>query len=87
MDDRRAAEGVTVSRQSADGAKADDPALEREIEAALAVDPSPELVAKIRARVANEPAPASWWCAWQVAPACGYLQLGWGAAPAAQPRR
>jgi len=49
MDGRKPAEGVT------------DAALEREIEAALAVDPSPEFVAKIRARVASEPAPASWW--------------------------
>ena len=49
MDGRRPAEGVT------------DSALAREIEAALAVDPSPEFVAKVRARVANEAAPASWW--------------------------
>jgi hypothetical protein len=50
MDGRRPAEGVTS-----------DSALDREIEAALAVDPSPEFVAKVRARVASEPAPSPWW--------------------------
>jgi hypothetical protein len=36
-----------------------DPALEREIERALAVDPSPEFLVRVRARIADEPAPAS----------------------------
>ena len=36
-----------------------DAALEREIERALAVDPSPEFLARVRARIADEPAPAS----------------------------
>jgi hypothetical protein len=49
MDGRRPAEGVT------------DSALAREIEAALAVDPSPQFVARIRTHIASEPAPASWW--------------------------
>ena len=35
-------------------------ALDRELAAALAVDPSPEFVARVRARIANEPAPPSW---------------------------
>jgi hypothetical protein len=36
-----------------------DAALEREIERALAVDPSPEFLVHVRARIADEPAPAS----------------------------
>ena len=36
-----------------------DAALEREIEQALAVDPSPEFVARVRTRIAEEPSPAS----------------------------
>jgi hypothetical protein len=35
-------------------------ALDRELAAALAVDPSPEFVARVRARIASEPAPSSW---------------------------
>ena len=37
-----------------------DDALEREIEHALAVDPSPEFLARLRTRIANEPRPVSW---------------------------
>jgi hypothetical protein len=36
-----------------------DPALEREIERALAVDPSPEFLVRVRARIADEPTGAS----------------------------
>jgi hypothetical protein len=36
-----------------------DAALEREIERALAVDPSPEFLVRVRARIADEAAPAS----------------------------
>jgi hypothetical protein len=36
-----------------------DAALEREIERALAVDASPEFLVRVRARIADEPAPAS----------------------------
>jgi len=36
-----------------------DSALEREVERALAVEPSPEFLVRVRARVADEPAPAS----------------------------
>jgi hypothetical protein len=37
-----------------------DSALEREIESALAADPSPEFLARVRTRIASEPAPAAW---------------------------
>jgi hypothetical protein len=37
-----------------------DRALEREIESLLAVDPSPEFLARVRARLATEPVPSSW---------------------------
>ena len=39
--------------------------LDREIEDLLAVDPLPEFVAKMRQRIAAEPAPASWWLSWR----------------------
>jgi hypothetical protein len=42
-----------------------DETLEREIEAALAVDPSPEFLAKVRARVAQEERPVRWPLRWQ----------------------
>lgn len=35
-------------------------ALDRELAQALAVDPSPEFVARLRARIAAEPAPSTW---------------------------
>ena len=34
--------------------------IDREIERALAVDPSPEFLARVRARIASEPVPAAW---------------------------
>ena len=37
--------------------------LDREIEDLLAVEPSPEFVAKVRQRIAAEPAPRVWWLA------------------------
>lgn len=43
--------------------------LDREIEALLAVEHSPELPAKIRARIAAEPAPRSPWFSWTLVPA------------------
>ena len=48
MDDHRSADALTES------------AIDREIEIALAVDPSPEFVARVRARVASGPAPSRW---------------------------
>ena len=44
-----------------------DEALEREIEAAFTVDPSPEFLARVRARVAASPAPSAWRFRWQFA--------------------
>jgi hypothetical protein len=41
-----------------------DAALDREVAQALAVDPSPELVARIRERVASGPAPGAWRISW-----------------------
>ena len=40
--------------------------LDREIAQALAVDPSPEFVARVRQRVAAEPAPPTWRWTWVV---------------------
>jgi len=37
-----------------------DPSLDREIESLLATEPSPEFVARVRARVATEPDPGRW---------------------------
>jgi hypothetical protein len=39
-------------------------AIEREIAQALAVEPSPEFVARVRMRVANEPPPRRAWATW-----------------------
>jgi len=44
-----------------------DAALDREIERALAVNPSPEFLVRVRARVADEPAPASRGFGWLLA--------------------
>jgi len=43
-----------------------DEALEREIENALDVDPSPEFVARVRARIASESTPAVWHLRWRL---------------------
>jgi len=43
-----------------------DLTLERDIERALAVDPSPEFVARVRTRIAEEPAPSSRPFAWRL---------------------
>jgi hypothetical protein len=48
-----------------------DSALEREIESLLAIEPSPEFVARVRTHVANEPETPRWRLAWVVAPAMG----------------
>jgi TonB family protein len=39
-------------------------AIDREIERALAVEPSPEFVARVRARIASEPPPVAWRVPW-----------------------
>jgi hypothetical protein len=41
-----------------------DAALDRELRRALSVDPSPEFVARVRMRVANEPARMPWRASW-----------------------
>ena len=41
--------------------------LDREIEAALAVDPSPEFVARVRTRIASERPPSASWLLWTLA--------------------
>jgi hypothetical protein len=52
MDDGRSDNAMTDAR------------LERDIERALAVDPSPEFLARVRAGIAAEPAPSAWPFAW-----------------------
>lgn len=49
--------------------------LEREIERALAVDPSPEFVARVRQRISSERVPSGWRATWIVAGA-GALAAG-----------
>jgi hypothetical protein len=44
-----------------------DAALEREIETLLAVEPSRDFVARVRSRVAEEPAPSRWGWRWPLA--------------------
>ena len=46
-----------------------DSSLDREIESLVAVDPSPEFVARVRARVAEEPEPGRWRVSWMFAAA------------------
>jgi hypothetical protein len=60
MDDHRPADPLT------------DASLDREIAALVAVEPSPEFLARVRARVAEAPAPRAWWTRWE-----------WGVAAAA----
>jgi len=67
-----------------------DAALEREIERALAVDPSPEFLARVRARIADEPAPASRGFGWLFAgvatvAAAATLVAVWLVSPARPP--
>jgi hypothetical protein len=47
----------------------DESAIDREIKAALSVEPSPEFLARVRTRVANEPAPTGWRLPWVFAAA------------------
>ena len=48
------------------GLPRNDSELDREIARALNVDPSPEFLARVRMRVASEPAPAPWPLRWMV---------------------
>ena len=47
----------------------DESSLDREIESMMAVEPSPQFVARVRARVAQEPEPGRWRASWLFAPA------------------
>jgi hypothetical protein len=42
-----------------------DTSIDREIQAALSVDPSPEFLARVRTRIATEPARATSWLSWK----------------------
>jgi hypothetical protein len=43
-----------------------DDALDREIAAALNVEPSPAFAARVRQRIAEEAIPARWWVSWSI---------------------
>jgi hypothetical protein len=47
----------------------DDASLDREIESLLASEPSPEFLARVRTRVAQEPEPGRWRASWMFAAA------------------
>jgi hypothetical protein len=52
-----------------DGAMTDhglDPSIERDLQRALAIEPSPEFVARVRLRVADERMRAPWWSGWRM---------------------
>jgi hypothetical protein len=66
MDGYRHVDGPSQRRGPA---AANDASFEREIEALLAVDPSPEFLARVRTRVAEEPEPGGWHLSWIVAAA------------------
>jgi len=44
-----------------------DPSLGRDLQALLAIEPSPEFVARVRTRVASEPEPRARWLSWTFA--------------------
>jgi hypothetical protein len=52
-----------------DGHRQDNPltdaSLDREIASLVGVEPSPEFVARVRARVAEAPLPRGWWTRWE----------------------
>ena len=50
-----------------------DDALDRELEAALTVEPSPDFLARVRARVAVEPPPTIWGSRWMLPAAAGAI--------------
>lgn len=67
-----------------------DRALQRELERALAVDPSPEFAARVRIRVANAPMAKAWWSLrWQyvAAAACVCAAVAVVLVMGARPRR
>jgi len=48
------------------GGAVTDTAIDREIQAELAVDPSPQFIARVRTRIAAEPAGAAPWLSWKL---------------------
>jgi hypothetical protein len=58
MDADRSGEAVT------------DRTADRDIQMLLAVDPSPDFVARVRTRIAANPEPSAWWMSWRFAAAC-----------------
>jgi len=68
MNDRISGLGT---RSSGLGKPVTDAALERKIEEALGVDPSPEFLARVRARVSSDPtaSPSKWYLSWMTAAA------------------
>ena len=67
VDGRSERTGPTAQQTGPAGPAAmNDAAVDREIAALLAVDPSPEFLASVRARVAREPEPAAWRWSWMV---------------------
>ena len=62
-----------------------DPVADREIQAMLAVDPSPAFLPRVRARIADEPRPAPWWMSWRVAAVVSAAALAIVAARLAAP--
>jgi hypothetical protein len=44
-----------------------DPAVDRELQAMLAVDPSSDFMARVRTRIADERQPSAWWLSWKFA--------------------
>ena len=52
-----------------------DEALDRELDAALNAEPSPEFVARVRMRVASEPAAGPWWASWKLVTAAACVVL------------
>jgi hypothetical protein len=68
MDGHKPADAVT------DAALLERSALDREIESLVAVDPSPEFLARVRARVAEETPRASWF-RWELAAAAASVAI------------
>ena len=50
-----------------------DETLEQDLARAVAIDPSPEFVARVRMRVANEPGPSAWRVSWTLSVAGGVV--------------
>ena len=64
-----------------------DTAIDREIQAALVVDPSPEFLARVRTRIATEPARATLWLSWNFVAAVALATAIVAAAVVSRPDR